>query len=116
MVDKKELKERIKRKLLEHKKRKKTEGQVNIEGVTKPKKKKPKKVKEQESRQGKPGSVSVGAHGGRYVLEPSGHKRYVKEGQLAGTKRYKKSLKDMVGDVLTKSKIEEFVKSYKEKK
>lgn len=114
-MDKQQLKQKIKR-VLASKKRKEVEGRVNIENVSAPKKHKPKKVKEEHSDAPKPGMVSVGAHGGRYVQEPSGHKRYVKEGQLSGVKRYKKSIRELVGEVLKKSQIEDFVKSFKERK
>lgn len=113
-MDKKELKEKIKR-VIGAKKRKHTAGKVNIENVSTPRKNKPKKHKEAKEKKHSPGQVSVGAHGGRYVIEPSGHKRYVKEGNLAGTKRYKKSVKDVVKDVLVKASATDFVQKYKQR-
>lgn len=110
------LKEKIKTIIGKLKHRKKTEGQVNIEGVTKPKKHKPKKVKEGSKKQQSPGSVSIGTHGGRYVQEPSGHKRYIKEGQASGVRSYKKSIQNTLEDIVRKGQAEEFVKSFKEKK
>ena len=110
------LKEKIKEVVSKLKHRKKTEGQVNIEGVTRPKKHKPKEVKQQNKKPHSPGSVSIGAHGGRYVQEPSGHKRYVKEGQVSGTKKYKKSIQETLEDIVRKGQAEEFVKSFKGKK
>lgn len=110
------LKEKIKEAVKKLKQRKKVEGQVNIEGVTKPKKKKPKKQKEHKVEQQAPGAVSIGAHGGRYVQEPSGHKRYVSEGQLAGVKRVKKSVEEILEDIVKKGNIEEFVKSFKQRR
>lgn len=82
------------------KNRKKVEGRPNIEGVSTPKKKKPKKRKEEHVKPQSPASVSIGAHGGRYIQEPSGHKRYVSEGALSGVKRFKKSLEQSIKDVL----------------
>jgi hypothetical protein len=114
------LKEKVKRKIAEYKqKRKNVEGKPNIEGVTTPKKRKPKKQKEEKRRKHTPGMVSIGAHGGRYVQEPSGHKRYVSEGQLSGVKRFKKSsdvVKSILEDVTKQIEIKEFVAKYKEKK
>lgn len=114
-MDKQKLKQKIKQ-VLASKKRKNVEGKVNIENVSAPKKHKPKKTEEHKVESHKPGMVSVGQHGGRYVQEPSGHKRYVKEGQLSGVKRYKKSIKDLVEEVLKKSQVEDFVKSFRERK
>lgn len=114
-MDKKELKEKIKR-VIGAKRRKEVAGRVNIENVSRPRKNKPKKVKEAKEKKHSPGQVSVGAHGGRYVVEPSGHKRYVKEGNLAGTKRYKKSVKDSIKDVLIKASANDFVQKYKQRR
>ena len=118
MADKQKVKQKIHEAVqaLRAKKRKHTEGKVNIDNVSAPKKHKPKKVKENHSKTPQPGSVSVGAHGGRYIQEPSGHQRYVKEGQLSGSKKYKKSMQEMVEDELIKSQAQDFVKSFKSKK
>ena len=100
------------KKILERVKRKKVEGKPNIEGVTRTKKLKPKHVKEQKVKQPGPASVSIGAHGGRFIQEPSGHKRYVKEGQLSGTKRIKKAFDEYFKqDIITN-----FIKSFKKEK
>ena len=109
----KDLKEKVKETIKRYKKRKKVEGQVNIEGVTKPKKKKPKKHKEEKQQRHTPASVSIGAHGGRYVQEPSGHKRYIGEGGLAGRKRFKKSVLESLEEVIKKAEISNFIKSFK---
>lgn len=118
MKNKKDLKQKIHQAVqsLKNKKRKQTEGKVNIENVSAPHKKKPKKQKEHHVEAPQPGSVSVGAHGGRFIQEPSGHKRYVKEGQLSGSKKYKKSLQDMVKDVLIKAQAQDFIKTFKSRK
>ncbi len=115
---KEKVKQKVKQRLKEArgKKRKETEGRVNIEGVTSPRKHKPKKVKEEKRKKHQSGAVSIGAHGGRYIQEPSGHKRYVSEGKLSGTKRYAKSVKDVLSDVIKKSQVTEFVKNYKRRK
>jgi hypothetical protein len=112
---KEKIREKIRSKLRERnkKERKKTEGQVNIEGVSKPKKRKPKKVKEQEQKKHKPASVSVGARGGRFIQEASGHKRYVKDGGLAGHKKISKSLLEELESIVKEDKIKEFVLNFK---
>jgi hypothetical protein len=102
------------------KKRKQVHGRVNIENVSSPKKHKPKKIKQQKKKKVAPAQVSIGTHGGRYIQEPSGHKRYVAEGKLSGVKRFKKSIKEQLellikGEIIASS-IEEFIKRYKEKK
>ena len=112
-------KEKIKRVVAEavkRKKRKETAGKVNIENVSAPKKHKPKKVKEHKGKKHDAAPVSIGAHGGRYIQEPSGHKRYVAEGNLAGKKRLKKSIHDELGKLVKQAEIEEFVKSFKKEK
>lgn len=116
MASREQLKQKIHEKIREYRKKKQTEGKVNIENVSAPKKHKPKKHKEEHSKAPQPGAVSVGAHGGRYIQEPSGHKRYVAEGQLSGRKRYKKSLQESIGDILVKSEAEEFVKQFKQRR
>jgi hypothetical protein len=112
-MPKKDLKERIKETVKRFKHRKKTEGQVNIEGITKPKKHKPKKHKEEKKPRHSPASVSIGAHGGRYIQEPSGHKKYVGEGGLSGRKKFKKSVFESLEDIVKKIKVDDFIKSFK---
>ena len=63
-----------------------------------------------------PGGVSIGAHGGRYTQEPSGHKRYIKEGQISGTQSYKKSIRNVLKDIIIKSDVNSFVRKFKERK
>ena len=94
-LDKQQLKEKIKQKISEHK-RKRVEGRPNIEGVSAPKKRKPKKVAEHKVKAPQAASVSIGAHGGRYIQEPSGHKRYVSDGSLSGRKKFKKSIQNVL--------------------
>lgn len=114
-MKKEDLKDRIKALLA--RKRKKTEGKPNIEGVSKPKKLSAKKEKKQEKKPHRPASVSVGAHGGRYIQEPSGHKRYIQEGGLAGRRKFNKSdlAKEMVASFI-KSEIHAFVQNYRKEK
>lgn len=114
-MDKEKIKERIKNVIKEHK-RKRVEGKPNIEGVSAPKKHKPKKVKEDGKRKHTPGQVSIGAHGGRYIQEASGHKRYVSEGQLSGVKRFKKSIQETLEDIVKKGNVQEFVAKFKGRK
>lgn len=116
------IREKVRQKIRERSKkdRKRTEGSVNIEGVTKPKQRKPSKEKKQEhSKRPAPASVSIGAHGGRYVQEASGHKRYLKEGTLAGKKKISKStqtIHDMVAEIAMENEKREFVKQFKRRK
>ena len=104
-LNKDQLKEKIKRKISEHK-RKRVEGRPNIEGVSAPKKLKNKKVADQKNKTPKAASVSIGAHGGRYIQEPSGHKRYVAEGSLSGRKKFKKSIQKVLEDFVKGDKNE----------
>lgn len=128
-MDKEALKEKIKAVIANKRKkaktRKETEGRPNIENVSTPQKKKPAKVKEEKKKKHTPGMVSIGAHGGRYIQEASGHKRYVSEGQLAGTKKIKKSLegdlssdpvKGILEDIVKSGEIKEFVSRFKKEK
>ena len=113
------IKEKLKQKLRERsqKERKQVEGHVNIEGVTTPKRKKPKeKPSENESKRPAPASVSIGAHGGRYIQEASGHKRYVREGQIAGRKKIAKSIEDMVREIAMEDEKRNFVQKFKRRK
>jgi len=111
----KNLKEKIKEKIAEVKRRKHMLGHVNITGVTHSKKVKPKKKKEEQKHEHRPGSVSIGAHGGRYIQEPSGHKRYVKEGQLSGVKRFKKSVRETLEDIVKADRLESFIQDFKKR-
>ena len=127
-MDKDKLKEKIKQVIANRRKKSKTrkevEGRPNIENVSTPKKKKPNKTKEEHKKAPQPGSVSIGAHGGRYIQEASGHKRYVSEGQLAGSKKFKKSMgdlsldsvKDILEDIVKSGEIREFVTKFKKDK
>lgn len=112
------IRDKVRQKLRERsgKERKRVEGRVNIEGVTTPKKQKPKESKHQESKKPAPASVSIGAHGGRYIQEASGHKRYVKEGTLAGKKKIAKSIEDMVREIALEDEKRNFVKKFKRSK
>jgi len=104
---------------LKAKKRKKTEGKPNIEGVSAPKKKKPSKKKAPKgNKSDKPATIGVGIHGGQYIQEPSDHKRYISHGTAAGHKRIAKSeqVKQILEDIVKKSQINEFIKTYKGKK
>ena len=106
-MDRGELKEKIQ--ALVAQKRKRVEGRPNIEGVSKPHKMKPHS----------PGQVSIGAHGGRYVQEPSGHKRYVAEGSLSGVKRFKKSetiVKSLIEEFVQENGIHEFIENFRKEK
>lgn len=116
---KEKIREAVRAKLRERsqKDRKRVEGHVNIEGVTHPKHKKPKeKAPENESKRPTPASVSIGAHGGRYVQEASGHKRYIKEGGLAGKKKIAKSVQDMVGEIVLEDQARDFITKFKRRK
>lgn len=104
-------KQKIKSLVQKLKNRKKVSGKVNIENVSSPKKEKPKHVKQEHVDVSQPGSVSIGSHGGKFIQEASGHKRYVKEGSLSGTKKLRKSLKEEVQKIVT----ENFIKAFKEK-
>lgn len=116
------LKERIREKVREklreraHKERKQVEGRVNIEGVTTPKRKKPQEKKQETSKKPEPASVSIGAHGGRYVQEASGHKRYLKEGNIAGKKKIAKSVEDMINEIVIEDQARDFIKKFKRRK
>lgn len=112
---KEKIRETVRAKLRERnkKERKQTEGGVNIEGVTKPKRRKPKKVKEQEQKKHKPASVSVGARGGRYIQEASGHKRYMKDGGLSGRKKISKSIQEGIAEIVREDSIREFISKFK---
>lgn len=112
MADEK-LKEKIRQKISEVKRKKKMLGHVAITGVTQPKKHKPKKKKEDSKKQHQPGSVSIGPQGGRYVQEASGHKRYVKEGKLSGVKRFKKSIPEALQDIVLAGEIDNFIQQFK---
>lgn len=110
------IREKVRSKLRERsqKERKRVEGHVNIEGVTKPKHRKPKeKAPENESKRPTPASVSIGAHGGRYVQEASGHKRYLKEGTLAGKKKIAKSIESIVREIALEDEKRDFVNKFK---
>lgn len=109
-MNKEKLKEKIKQAVARH--RKQVEGKPNITGVSSPGKKKPKKVKEHDKKHHSPGQVSIGAHGGRYVQEASGHKRYVNEGELSGVKRFKKSVQEVLEDIVKKGDIQEFITKF----
>lgn len=115
---KEKIREKVREKLRERsqKDRKQVEGHVNIEGVTKPKHKKPKEKKQEESKKPTPANVSIGAHGGRFVQEASGHKRYIKEGGLSGKKKIKKSVEDMVAEIVLEDQAKEFVTKFKKRK
>lgn len=116
---KEKIREKVREKLRERsqKDRKQVEGRVNIEGVTRPKHKKPKeKAPENESKRPTPASVSIGAHGGRYVQEASGHKRYIKEGGLAGKKKIAKSIESIVNEIVIEDQAKEFVTKFKKRK
>ena len=113
------IREKVRQKLRERskKERKQTEGRVNIEGVTSPKHKKPKEKKQEHSKRPEPASVSIGAHGGRYIQEASGHKRYLKEGTIAGRKKIAKSVHAMLQEIAAeRSDTREFVNMFKRRK
>ncbi len=112
------IREKVRQKLRERsqKRRKQVEGRVNIEGVTTPKRKKPKEKTHAESKKPAPASVSIGAHGGRYVQEASGHKRYLKDGSIAGRKKIAKSVEDMVREIALEDQKREFVTKFKRRK
>ena len=112
---KEQIREKIRQKLRERnkKKRKKTEGAVNIEGVSKPKRLNPKKVKEREQKKQKPALISIGASGGRFIQEPSGHKRYIKEGDLVGHKKISKSIPELLEAIVKEDKIKQFISNFK---
>lgn len=112
------IREKVRSKLRERsqKERKQVEGRVNIEGVTTPKHKKPKEKKQEHSKKPAPASVSIGAHGGRYIQEASGHKRYVKEGNIAGKKKIAKSIEDMVREIALEDEKRDFVKKFKRRR
>jgi len=114
------IREKVRQKVRERsgKRRKQVEGRVNIEGVTTPKRKKPKEKKnDRKQKRPSPASVSIGAHGGRYVQEASGHKRYLKDGTLSGKKKIaKSSIHDIVAEIADESQIREFVNKFKRRK
>lgn len=113
------LREKVRQKLRERsqKERKRVEGHVNIEGVTTPKHRKPKeKAPENESKRPAPANVSIGAHGGRYVQEASGHKRYIKEGGLAGKKKITKSIESIVREIALEDEAKDFVTKFKSRR
>jgi len=117
---KEKIREAVRSKLRERaqKERKRVEGHVNIEGVTKPKHRKPKENKpKNESKRPSPANVSIGAHGGRYVQEASGHKRYLKEGTLSGKKKIAKStVQDMVAEIAMEDERRNFINKFKRRK
>lgn len=116
---KEKIREKVRQKLRERsqKQRKEVEGRVNIEGVTRPKHKKPKeKAPENESKRPTPASVSIGAHGGRFVQEASGHKRYIKEGGLSGKKKISKAIESIVHEIAMEDEALDFVKKFKRRK
>jgi hypothetical protein len=90
---KKKILEAVKR----HKKKRKTEGKVEIEGVEDPHVKKPKSkhVEEKHKEHAKPKHVKkpvmLGPHGGQYKVGPSGKKDYKTKDEKA-----KKSLESFV--------------------
>lgn len=96
--------------------RKQVEGHVNIEGVTKPKHRKPKEKEQDKVHKLPPASVSIGAHGGRYVQEASGHKRYLQEGTLSNRKKISKSVADMVAEIAMEDEKRNFLTNFKRKK
>lgn len=113
------IREKVREKLRSRsqKERKRVEGHVNIEGVTKPKHRKPKEKKQEHgSKRPEPASVSIGAHGGRYVQEASGHKRYIKEGGLAGKKKIAKSIESIVREIVLEDDKRDFVTKFKRRK
>ena len=117
---KEHIREKVRQKLRERsqKERKQVEGRVNIEGVTQPKRKKPKDgvPERREPKKPAPASVSIGAHGGRYVQEASGHKRYLKEGNLAGRRKVAKSVESMVREIVLEDQRRDFLTKYKRRK
>lgn len=122
---KEKIREKVRQKLRERsqKDRKRVEGRVNIEGVTTPKHRKPKEVNhDHEHKKPSPASVSIGAHGGRYIQEASGHKRYVKEGNISGKKKIAKSsagtahIEDMVREIALENEKRDFVTKFKRRK
>lgn len=115
---KEKIREAVRSKLRERsqKKRKKTEGHVNIAGVKKPKKHNPKAKKQETKAPAKPASVSVGAHGGQYVLEPSGHKKYIAHGSAAGRKKIAKSMEETIKEIVLEDRVREFVDKFKRNK
>lgn len=115
---KEKIREKVRQKLRERsqKQRKRVEGHVNIEGVTTPKRKKPKEKEEHESKRPAPASVSIGAHGGRYIQEASGHKRYMKEGNIAGRKKIAKAIEDMVQEIALENEKRNFIEKFKRRK
>ena len=115
---KEKIREAVRSKLRENsqKKRKQTEGHVNIEGVSKPKRAKPKKTKQGEGKKPGAASVSVGAHGGQFIQEASGHKRYVKPGGLSGHKKIAKSMEEVLKEIVLEDQAREFVDKFKRRK
>lgn len=112
------IREKVRQKLRERsqKKRKEVLGRVNIEGVSAPKHKKPKEKKQEEVKRPTPANVSIGAHGGRYIQEASGHKKYVKEGNIAGRARISKSIEDMVREIALEDEKRNFISKFKRRK
>jgi hypothetical protein len=57
--------------------------------------------------------VSVGARGGRYIQEASGHKRYMKDGGLSGRKKISKSIQEGIAEIVREDSIREFISKFK---
>lgn len=112
------IREKVRQKLRSRsqKERKQVEGHVNIEGVTAPKRKKPKEKKQDESKKPQPANVSIGAHGGRFIQEASGHKKYIKEGNASGNKKIAKSIEDMVREISIENDKQDFINRFKRRK
>lgn len=106
-MDKKEdIKEKVKRKVREFRRKKdKTVGEVDIPAVSKPKKKDPKQKREIESKPTKQEkrAVIIGPRGGKYVETGSGKKRYANRDKVI-----KSILKEIVSADIT-----DFVKEFK---
>lgn len=102
-------KEKIRQKLKQLKsklKHRKIEGDPKIRGVSKPKRGKRGKPKEQETKK----LTAVGPRGGKYKVGPGGKRQY------QGKKSMSIAVAEVLEDILVKSKVTEFIGKFKRSK